>query len=221
MTPTPTDAGIVYRGMDSLPTPPTGAAVVPPSAGPAKHTPQDFLNSVIGRPVIVKLNSGVDYKGEREEAESSSLEAWCHRRHRESLASKAGRQAGRHTAALATPLPSAAPVSNPPPTCPSPLTSLSLLVSSLSSRRPGLSRRVHEHGDGANRGVRRRPAKGQIRGLLHPRQQRAVHVSFHIIIPPFFQFGVGGEGSAAHNSRCFVRRGNTQPPINLFFIEWG
>ena len=36
---------------------------LPPAAGPSKHTPQDFLNSVIGRPVIVKLNSGVDYRG--------------------------------------------------------------------------------------------------------------------------------------------------------------
>ena len=28
-----------------------------------KRTPTDFLNSVIGRPVVVKLNSGVDYRG--------------------------------------------------------------------------------------------------------------------------------------------------------------
>ncbi|RUS15919.1 U6 snRNA-associated Sm-like protein LSm6 [Endogone sp. FLAS-F59071] len=28
------------------------------------RTPTDFLNSVIGRRVLVKLNSGVDYKGE-------------------------------------------------------------------------------------------------------------------------------------------------------------
>jgi len=28
-----------------------------------KRTPADFLNSVIGRPVVVKLNSGVDYRG--------------------------------------------------------------------------------------------------------------------------------------------------------------
>jgi small nuclear ribonucleoprotein (snRNP)-like protein len=27
-------------------------------------TPTDFLNSIKGKPVIVKLNSGVDYKGE-------------------------------------------------------------------------------------------------------------------------------------------------------------
>ncbi|CAM0139573.1 U4/U6-U5 snRNP complex subunit lsm6 [Umbelopsis sp. WA50703] len=27
------------------------------------RTPTDFLNSVIGREVLVKLNSGIDYKG--------------------------------------------------------------------------------------------------------------------------------------------------------------
>ncbi|KAJ3294815.1 U4/U6-U5 snRNP complex subunit lsm6 [Borealophlyctis nickersoniae] len=29
----------------------------------AKRSPNDFLQNVIGRPVIVKLNSGVDYRG--------------------------------------------------------------------------------------------------------------------------------------------------------------
>lgn len=29
------------------------------------RTPTDFLNSVIGREVLVKLNSGIDYKGMR------------------------------------------------------------------------------------------------------------------------------------------------------------
>mmetsp|Transcript_19416 Transcript_19416/g.23622 ORF Transcript_19416/g.23622 Transcript_19416/m.23622 type:complete len:93 (-) Transcript_19416:2281-2559(-) len=28
-----------------------------------KKTPSDFLKQVVGRPVIVKLNSGVDYRG--------------------------------------------------------------------------------------------------------------------------------------------------------------
>lgn len=28
-----------------------------------KKTPTDFLKSVLGRPVIVKLNNGVEYKG--------------------------------------------------------------------------------------------------------------------------------------------------------------
>lgn len=30
---------------------------------PAKGTPNDFLKKVIGKPVIVRLNSGVDYHG--------------------------------------------------------------------------------------------------------------------------------------------------------------
>ena len=29
----------------------------------AKNNPSDFLKTVIGRPVVVKLNSGVDYRG--------------------------------------------------------------------------------------------------------------------------------------------------------------
>lgn len=33
------------------------------SSGPSKKTPSDFLKSVLGRPVIVKLNSGVSYRG--------------------------------------------------------------------------------------------------------------------------------------------------------------
>jgi U6 snRNA-associated Sm-like protein LSm6 len=32
-------------------------------AGGAVKTPSDFLKSIRGRPVVVKLNSGVDYKG--------------------------------------------------------------------------------------------------------------------------------------------------------------
>lgn len=33
------------------------------SAGQAKKNPTDFLKQVIGKPVIVKLNSGVTYRG--------------------------------------------------------------------------------------------------------------------------------------------------------------
>lgn len=32
----------------------------------SSRTPADFLNSIKGKPVIVKLNSGVDYKGEND-----------------------------------------------------------------------------------------------------------------------------------------------------------
>ena len=31
--------------------------------GGGKKTPSDFLKTVLGRPVVVKLNSGVDYRG--------------------------------------------------------------------------------------------------------------------------------------------------------------
>ncbi len=30
----------------------------------ARQNPSDFLKQIIGRPVVVKLNSGVDYRGE-------------------------------------------------------------------------------------------------------------------------------------------------------------
>lgn len=33
------------------------------SAATAKKTPSDFLKSVLGRPVDVKLNNGVEYRG--------------------------------------------------------------------------------------------------------------------------------------------------------------
>ena len=32
---------------------------------PTKNNPSDFLKTVLGRPVVVKLNSGVDYRGGR------------------------------------------------------------------------------------------------------------------------------------------------------------
>eukprot|EP00475_Leptophrys_vorax_P009894 TRINITY_DN1658_c0_g1_i1.p2 TRINITY_DN1658_c0_g1~~TRINITY_DN1658_c0_g1_i1.p2 ORF type:complete len:113 (+),score=34.67 TRINITY_DN1658_c0_g1_i1:329-667(+) len=39
------------------------AAPVAPARAPHQRSPADFLRSVLGRPVIVKLNSGVDYRG--------------------------------------------------------------------------------------------------------------------------------------------------------------
>ena len=33
------------------------------SVAKTKYQPSEFLKSVLGRPVIVKLNSGVDYRG--------------------------------------------------------------------------------------------------------------------------------------------------------------
>lgn len=35
----------------------------------AKTKPSDFLKNIIGRPVLVKLNSGVDYRGAYFEAD--------------------------------------------------------------------------------------------------------------------------------------------------------
>mmetsp|Transcript_22626 Transcript_22626/g.65808 ORF Transcript_22626/g.65808 Transcript_22626/m.65808 type:complete len:98 (+) Transcript_22626:143-436(+) len=34
-----------------------------PTPATTKYQPSDFLKSVLGRPVVVKLNSGVDYRG--------------------------------------------------------------------------------------------------------------------------------------------------------------
>lgn len=39
------------------------AAEAAPNA--SSKTPADFLKSIKGKPVVVKLNSGVDYRGER------------------------------------------------------------------------------------------------------------------------------------------------------------
>eukprot|EP00798_Chlamydomonas_sp_ICE-L_P024422 gene24419-10021_t len=39
-----------------------GAAPPPPASGISK-TPAEFLKAIKGKPVLVKLNSGVDYRG--------------------------------------------------------------------------------------------------------------------------------------------------------------
>ncbi|OEU09560.1 Lsm6 protein-like protein [Fragilariopsis cylindrus CCMP1102] len=43
----------------------TGTPQVPETAAPedTKRTPSDFLKSVLGRPAVVKLNSGIEYRG--------------------------------------------------------------------------------------------------------------------------------------------------------------
>ncbi|CAM9787326.1 unnamed protein product, partial [Discosporangium mesarthrocarpum] len=38
------------------------AVSAPAQTGSAKKSPSDFLKTVLGRPVVVKLNSGVDYR---------------------------------------------------------------------------------------------------------------------------------------------------------------
>ena len=42
----------------SVASPPLMSAAAPP-----KNNPAEFLKQVLGRPVVVKLNSGVDYRG--------------------------------------------------------------------------------------------------------------------------------------------------------------
>lgn len=41
------------------------AVAAPAQTGGGKRSPSDFLKTVLGRPVVVKLNSGIDYRGER------------------------------------------------------------------------------------------------------------------------------------------------------------
>ena len=40
-------------------------SLLPMSSSAPKNNPSDFLKTVLGRPVVVKLNSGVDYRGMR------------------------------------------------------------------------------------------------------------------------------------------------------------
>lgn len=42
------------------------AVAAPAQTAGGKRSPSDFLKTVLGRPVVVKLNSGIDYRGERE-----------------------------------------------------------------------------------------------------------------------------------------------------------
>jgi len=42
------------------------------AAVPASRTPAEFLKSIKGRQVIVKLNSGVDYHGTRTDAPTAT-----------------------------------------------------------------------------------------------------------------------------------------------------
>ena len=44
-----------------------------------KQTPSDFLKQIIGRPVVVKLNNGVDYRGKRALflVECTLIVSWC------------------------------------------------------------------------------------------------------------------------------------------------
>lgn len=49
------------------------AVAAPAQTGGGKRSPSDFLKTVLGRSVVVKLNSGIDYRGERAEIVCKSL----------------------------------------------------------------------------------------------------------------------------------------------------
>ena len=49
------------------------AVAAPAQTGGGKRSPSDFLKTVLGRPVVVKLNSGIDYRGERRETTKCTL----------------------------------------------------------------------------------------------------------------------------------------------------
>ena len=60
-------AAACHPPRDPLPPPPLQMADNGESSTvPGSKTPADFLKSIKGKPVVVKLNSGVDYRGERE-----------------------------------------------------------------------------------------------------------------------------------------------------------
>ncbi|KAG6506808.1 hypothetical protein ZIOFF_032138 [Zingiber officinale] len=54
----------------------TGGGEKGSGGGGSVKTPADFLKSIRGRPVVVKLNSGVDYRGEVGSATQGSWARW-------------------------------------------------------------------------------------------------------------------------------------------------
>ena len=117
-----------------------------------KQSPNEFLKQLIGRPVVVKLTSGVDYRGI-----FSNLDGWvvnqlaffCHLGSETTLA----------------PL-------NPVWGC--------VLSDPQSPLWPcwhpwSPSLQIHECNPGTNRGVYERRAEEQVRWYLHQRQQRTLH----------------------------------------------
>jgi hypothetical protein len=55
----PTDA----MDDDSTPPPPANDAPAPPPISSTSGSPADFLKGVVGKRVVVRLTSGVDYRG--------------------------------------------------------------------------------------------------------------------------------------------------------------
>lgn len=122
------------------------------AAGKPK-TPADFLKSIKGKPVIVKLNSGVDYRGKFGEGCGRAGEG-----DQPCRSSGGGGDTGGGGPATST-------------QC-----GVLACISVLSCRGAGVPGWLHEHCDGADRGVCEWAAEEQVWRLLHPRQQWWVQV---------------------------------------------
>lgn len=61
---------VTQHSMETSPPPPGGTPPPPPPSTTTSGSPTDFLKGVVGKNVIVRLTSGVDYRG-------SFLGAWC------------------------------------------------------------------------------------------------------------------------------------------------
>ena len=68
-----------FAAADQLATtaPPSSAAAATQSV---KKTPSEFLKSVIGRPVLVRLTTGADYRGEWKSSRAAALITHAHSR---------------------------------------------------------------------------------------------------------------------------------------------
>ena len=127
------------------------SAAASSSVSVAKKSPSDYLKSLVGRPVVVRLTSGVDYRG----ASLLPRRTASRRVH-----TRCAQCETRHLAAACL------------PACPSHLLSLLLSVliapavchphRSLARRHSHLLGRLHERCAGADGGVDERRAFGQV-----------------------------------------------------------
>ena len=143
----------------------------------AKYQPSDFLKAVLGRPVRVKLNSGVEYRGWN--PVRSTLKEFSRPNRTQSFVCTTLSFASLETF-------ESFPIGHD-------LVSTLFFVSprwvgtffahesqsrsfetphTPLGRHPRVSGRLHEHRHGADRRARQRPAQSKVRRLLHPRQQR-------------------------------------------------
>ena len=156
-----------------------------PDTGAAK-TPADFLKSIRGKPVVVKLNSGVDYRGilacldgymniamEQTEVRSSSRSRLTRstRASRSNDASKAPSGRARAPIADAPPNPKISRHSCVDAAFASPARPHAASDASLTETIPAPSFQL-----ALVPGVRERSAEEQVRRRVHPRQQRALHL---------------------------------------------